>query len=144
MSVAPDSDNYAHPSTSSSSGRELLDAPKPDIKYCKNKKGDFENKIFDWITAETSTSKSPEPEKALDNVDNGLGSISIMIRHNLNVQDRASLLFELQRYSFDFISMRVDMNNPPQQQAPAQLQQPVAVHRIHLCLHRMKVNQRAT
>ena len=86
--VGADSDNSAHPSTSSSSGRELLDAPKPEVKYCRNKKGDFENKIFDWIMAEASTTKSPEPEKVLDDIDRGLGSITVMIRRDLNVRDR--------------------------------------------------------
>ena len=75
--VSPGNENSAQASTSSSSGRELLDVVKPDVKYCKNKKGDFENKIFDWITADTS--KSPEPEKVLDEIDHGLGSIAVMV-----------------------------------------------------------------
>ena len=114
-------------STSSSSGRELLDVAKLDIKHCKNKKADFENKIFDWITADTG--RGPETEKDLDEVDHGLGSIAVMIRCDLNVHDQARLLFELYKYVFDFISMRVDQNIPGQAegQSQPQLQQMVTV-----------------
>ena len=94
--------------------------------YCRNKKGDFENKIFDWIMAEASTTKSAEPEKVLDDVDHGLGSIAVMIRRDLNVRDRTRLLFELQWYAFDFISLRVDATTAPQRPVQ-QLQQPVPV-----------------
>ena len=118
--VSADNGNSVQASTSSSSRRELLDVAKPDIKYCKNKKADFENKIFDWISADTG--RGPETEKDLDEVNHGLGSIAVMIRHDLNVQDRARLLFELQKYVFDFISMRVDQNIPGQAQPQSQLQ----------------------
>ena len=128
--MSADNGNSVQASTSSLSRRELLDVAKPDIKYCKNKKADFENKIFDWISADTG--RGPETEKDLDEVDHGLGSISVMIRRDLNVWDLA-LLFELQKYVFDFISMRVDQNIPGQAQAQSQpqtqsqLQQMVAV-----------------
>ena len=118
--MSADNGNLVQASTSSSSGRELLDVAKPDIKYCKNKKADFENKIFDWIT--TDTGRGPETEKDLNEVNHGLGSIAVMIRHDLNVCNRARLLFDLQKYVFDFIRMKVDQNIPGQAQAQSQPQ----------------------
>ena len=118
--VPADNGNLVQASTSLSSGRELLDVAKPDIKYFKNKKADFENKIFDWITADTG--RGCETEKDLDEVDHSLGSIAVMIRRDLNVGDQARLLFELQKYVFGFISMRVDQNIPGQAQEQSQPQ----------------------
>ena len=119
--VGSDAENSVQPSTSSSTIRELVDSAKPDARYCKNKKADFENKVFEWMTADTK--QSPE---TLDEVDHALGSLGMMIRRDLNVRDRARILFELQRYVFEFISMRVDQeqHRPQQQQS---LPQPVAV-----------------
>ena len=118
--MSADNGNLVQTSTSSSSRRELLDVAKPDMKYCRNKNADFENKIFDWISADTE--RGSETKKDSDEVDSGLGSIAVMIRRDLNVWDRARLLFELQKYVFDFISMRVDQNIPGQAQAQSQPQ----------------------
>ena len=85
---------------------ELADKPKPDIKYCKNKKSKFENRIVQWLENESKTDQA-EVQK-LDEVDHAMASIALQICRDLTVRERSTLLFELQKYVHDFMHLRLD------------------------------------
>ena len=108
------------PVASTSSVRELADKPRPETKYCKNKKNEFENRIFHWL--ENETKNQPEPEK-LDEVDHAMANMAMMIRRDLTVRERGTLLFELQKYVHDFISLHLDRQQYQQNVMPQQPQQ---------------------
>ena len=37
---------------------ELADKPKPETKYCKNRKSEFENRIVQWLETESKTDQA--------------------------------------------------------------------------------------
>ena len=49
----------------------------------------------------------PEPQK-LDEVDHTMASMALMICHDLTAREQGTLLFELQKYVHNFISLCVD------------------------------------
>ena len=100
--------------------KELPDKNKPEVRYCKNKKNDFENKVFDWITS--ADTKMPELDEK-DEIDHALASMALKIRRDLNVRDRSQILFELQKYVHEFISIRIDQQQRQQQQQQHHQQQ---------------------
>ena len=84
---------------------ELADKPKPETKYCKNRKSEFENRIVQWLETESKTDQA-EVQK-LDEVDHAMASMALQIRRDLTVRERSTLLFELQKYVHDFINLRL-------------------------------------
>ena len=76
-------DPVAVESTSLGSVCELSCNPKPETKYCRNKKNDFESRIVQWMENMLKISK-PEPQK-LDKVDHTMASMALMICHDLRV-----------------------------------------------------------
>ena len=102
---------------------ELADKPKPETKYCKNKKSEFENLIVQWLENE---SKSDQAEvQKLDEVDHAMASIALQICRDLTVRERSTLLFELQKYVHDFINLRLDGQQFQQNVMVPQQQQPL-------------------
>ena len=85
---------------------ELADKPKPETKYCKNRKSEFENHIVQWLETESKTDQA-EVQK-LNEVDHAMVSMALQIRRDLTVRERSTLLFELQKYVHDFINLRLD------------------------------------
>ena len=79
---------------SSSSVHELADKPKPDTRYCKNKKSESENRIVQWLENESKTTDQAEPQK-LDEVDHAMASMALQTHRDLTVRERCTLLFEL-------------------------------------------------
>ena len=100
---------------------ELADKPKPDIKYCKNKKSEFENCIVQWLENESNTDQA-EVQK-LDEVDHAMANIALQIRRYLTVRERSTLLFELEKYVHDFINLRLDRQQFQQNAMVLQQQQ---------------------
>ena len=86
--------------------RELADKPKPETKYCKNRKSEFENRIVQWLETESKTDQV-EVQK-LDEVDHTMASMALQIRRDLTVRETSTLLFELQKYVHDFINLHLD------------------------------------
>ena len=107
---------------SSSSVCELADKPKPDTKYCKNKKSEFENRIVQWLENESKTTDQTEAQK-LDEVDHAMASMALQICRDLTVRERSTLLFELQKYVHDFINLRLDRQQYQQNVMVPQQQQ---------------------
>ena len=99
---------------------ELADKPKPETKYCKNRKSEFENRIVQWLETESKTDQA-EVQK-LDEVNHAMASMALQIRRDLTVRERSTLLFELQKYVHDFINLRLDRQQF-QQNAIVQQQQ---------------------
>ena len=85
---------------------ELADKPKPETKYCKNRKSEFKNRIVQWLETESKTDQA-EVQK-LDEVDHAMVSMALQICRDLTVRERSTLLFELQKYVHDFINLRLD------------------------------------
>ena len=85
---------------------ELADKPKPETKYCKNRKSEFENRIVQWLETESKTDQA-EVQK-LEEVDHAMVSMALQIRRDLTVRERRTLLFELQKYVHDFINLHLD------------------------------------
>ena len=85
---------------------ELADKPKPETKYCKNRKSEFENRIVQWLETESKTDQA-EVQK-LDEVDHAMASMALQIHRDLTVRERSTLLFELQKYVHDFINLHLD------------------------------------
>ena len=100
---------------------ELADKPKPETKYCKNRKSEFENCIVQWLETESKTDQA-EVQK-LDEVDHAMASIALQIRRDLTVRERSTLLFELQKYVHDFINLRLDRQQFQQNAIVPQQQQ---------------------
>ena len=84
---------------------ELADKPKPETKYCKNRKSEFENCIVQWLETESKTDQA-EVQK-LDEVDHAMVSMALQICRDLTVRERSTLLLELQKYVHDFINLRL-------------------------------------
>ena len=85
---------------------ELADKPKPESKYCKNRKSKFENRIVQWLETESKTDQA-EVQK-LDEVNHAMVSMALQICRDLTVRERSTLLFELQKYVHDFINLCLD------------------------------------
>ena len=100
---------------------ELADKPKPETKYCKNRKSEFENRIVQWLETESKTDQA-EVQK-LDEVDHAMASMALQIRRDLTVRERSTLLFELQKYVHDFINLRLDRQQFQQNAIVPQQQQ---------------------
>ena len=100
---------------------ELADKPKPETKYCKNRKSEFENRIVQWLETESKTDLA-EVQK-LDEVDHAMASMALQIRRDLTVRERSTLLFELQKYVHDFINLRLDRQQFQQNAIVPQQQQ---------------------
>ena len=100
---------------------ELADKPKPQTKYCKNRKSEFENHIVQWLETESKTDQA-EVQK-LDEVDHAMASMALQIRRDLTVRERSTLLFELQKYVHDFINLRLDRQQFQQNAIVPQQQQ---------------------
>ena len=100
---------------------ELADKPKPQTKYCKNRKSEFENRIVQWLETESKTDQA-EVQK-LDEVDHAMASMALQIRRDLTVRERSTLLFELQKYVHDFINLRLDRQQFQQNAIVPQQQQ---------------------
>ena len=49
--------------------------------------------------------KMNQSQRKLDKVDHAMASMAMMIRRDLTVRERGTLLFELQKYVHDFISL---------------------------------------
>ena len=100
---------------------ELADKPKPETKYCKNRKSEFENHIVQWLETESKTDQA-EVQK-LNEVDHAMASMALQIRRDLTVRERSILLFELQKYVHDFINLRLDRQQFQQNAIVPQQQQ---------------------
>ena len=100
---------------------ELADKPKPETKYCKNRKSKFENRIVQWLKTESKTDQA-EVQK-LDEVDHAMVSMALQICRDLTVRERSTLLFELQKYVHDFINLRLDRQQFQQNAIVPQQQQ---------------------
>ena len=100
---------------------ELADKPKPETKYCKNRKSEFENCIVQWLETESKTDQA-EMQK-LDEVDHAMASMALQIRRDLTVRERSTLLFELQKYVHDFINLCLDRQQFQQNAMVPQQQQ---------------------
>ena len=100
---------------------ELADKPKPETKYCKNRKSEFENRIVQWLETESKTDQA-EVQK-LDEVDHAMASMALQIRRDLTVRERSTLLFELQKYVHDFINLHLDRQQFQQNAMVPQQQQ---------------------
>ena len=100
---------------------ELADKPKPETKYCKNRKSEFENRIVQWLETESKTDQA-EVQK-LDEVDHAMVSMALQIHRDLTVRERSTLLFELQKYVHDFINLRLDRQQFQQNAIVPQQQQ---------------------
>ena len=107
---------------SSSSICELADKPKPDIRYCKNKESEFENRILQWLENESETTDQAEPQK-LDEVNHAMASMALQICRDPTVRERSTLLFELQKYMHDFINLCLDREQYQQNAMVPQQQQ---------------------
>ena len=101
--------------------RELADKPKPETKYCKNRKSEFENRIVQWLETESKTDQA-EVQK-LDEVDHAMVSMALQIHRDLTVRERSTLLFELQKYVHDFINLCLDRQQFQQNAMVPQQQQ---------------------
>ena len=101
--------------------RELADKPKPETKYCKNRKSEFENRIVQWLETESKPDQA-EVQK-LDEVDHAKASMALQICRDLTVRERSTLLFELQKYVHDFINLRLDRQQFQQNAMVPQQQQ---------------------
>ena len=100
---------------------ELADKPKPETKYCKNRKSEFENRIVQWLETKSKTDQA-EVQK-LDEVDHAMASMALQIHRDLTVRERSTLLFELQKYVHDFINLRLDRQQFQQNAIVPQQQQ---------------------
>ena len=100
---------------------ELADKPKPETKYCKNRKSEFENRIVQWLETESKTDQA-EVQK-LNEVDHAMASMALQICRDLTVRERSTLLFELQKYVHDFINLRLDRQQFQQNAIVPQQQQ---------------------
>ena len=100
---------------------ELADKPKPETKYCKNRKSKFENHIVQWLETESKTDQA-EIQK-LNEVDHAMASMVLQIRRDLTVREGSTLLFELQKYVHDFINLRLDRQQFQQNAMVPQQQQ---------------------
>ena len=100
---------------------ELADKPKPETKYCKNRKSEFENRIVQWLETESKTDQA-EVQK-LDEVDHAMASMALQIHRDLTVRERSTLLFELQKYVHDFINLCLDRQQFQQNAMVPQQQQ---------------------
>ena len=100
---------------------ELADKPKPETKYCKNRKSKFENRIVQWLETESKTDQA-EVQK-LDEVDHAMVSMALQICRDLTVRERSTLLFESQKYVHDFINLRLDRQQFQQNAMVPQQQQ---------------------
>ena len=100
---------------------ELADKPKPETKYCKNRKSKFENRIVQWLETESKTDQV-EVQK-LDEVDHAMASMALQICRDLTVRERSTLLFELQKYVHDFINLHLDRQQFQQNAMVPQQQQ---------------------
>ena len=101
--------------------RELADKPKPETKYCKNRKSEFENHIVQWLETESKTDQA-EVQK-LDEVNHAMASMALQICRDLTVRERSTLLFELQKYVHDFINLHLDRQQFQQNAMVPQQQQ---------------------
>ena len=100
---------------------ELADKPKPETKYCKNRKSKFENCIVQWLETESKTDQA-EVQK-LNEVDHAMASMALQIHRDLTVRERSTLLFELQKYVHDFINLCLDKQQFQQNAMVPQQQQ---------------------
>ena len=100
---------------------ELTDKPKPETKYCKNKKSEFETRIVQWLENGSKTDQA-EVQK-LDEVNHAMVSMALQIYRDLTVRERSTLLFELQKYVHDFINLHLDRQQFQQNAMVPQQQQ---------------------
>ena len=100
---------------------ELADKPKPETKYCKNRKSEFENHNVQWLETKSKTDQA-EVQK-LDEVHHAMASMALQIHRDLTVRERSTLLFELQKYVHDFINLHLDRQQFQQNAIVPQQQQ---------------------